>query len=127
MVSPCNIVRVTHCSTSAWTTQPQSVCRTICNDINTAVTHLRSSAGPDGLIHRVEKFETKSIFLARPLDQLTGAQDDGSNPVAALHLLRFVEDQESWLENTPQFCPTFQRSTNFQPVSQHDNTLVLES
>ena len=75
----------------------------------------------------MEKFETKSVFLAGSLDQFTGAEYDGSNPVAALHFLCLVEDEQARLENTPQFCPTFQRSTNFQPVSQHDNTLVLES
>ena len=48
---------------------------------------LRSSAGPDGLIHCVEKFKAESVLLAGPLYQLTSAEDDCSNPVAALHFL----------------------------------------
>ena len=56
----------------------------------------------------MKQFETESVLLAGSLYQLAGAEDDGPDPVTALHLLRLVEEQQPGLQDAPQLGPALE-------------------
>ena len=74
----------------------------------------------------MKQFETESVLLAGSLYQLAGAEDDGSDPVTALHLLRLVEEQQPGLQDAPQLRPALERSSNLEPVSQDYDAVIVE-
>ena len=62
----------------------------------------------------MKELEAESILFARSLDELTGAEDDGPDPVAGLCLLRLVEQQQPGLENTPQLGPALEAASDLK-------------
>ena len=88
--------------------------------------YLWTSARPDWLIHGMKQFETESVLLAGSLYQLAGAEDDGPDPVTALHLLRLVEEQQPGLQDAPQLGPALEWSSNLEPVSQDYDAVIVE-
>mgnify|MGYP007048343668 FL=1 len=62
----------------------------------------------------MKELEAESILFARSLDELTGAEDDGPDPVAGLCLLRLVEQQQPGLENAPQLGPALEASSDLK-------------
>lgn len=62
----------------------------------------------------MEELEAKSILFAWSLDQLTGAEDDGSDPVARLGLLRLVQKQQPGFEDAPQLGPALEAASDLR-------------
>ena len=62
----------------------------------------------------MEELEAKSILFAWPLDQLTSAEDDGSDPVTGLGLLRLVQQQQPGLEDAPQLGPALEATSDLK-------------
>ena len=62
----------------------------------------------------MKQLEAESILFTRSLDELTGAEDDGSDPVAGLGLLRLVEQQQPGLENAPQLGPALETASDLK-------------
>ena len=60
----------------------------------------------------MKQLEAESILFTRSLDELTGAEDDGPDPVAGLCLLRLVEQQQPGLENAPQLGPALKTASD---------------
>lgn len=85
-----------------------------------------SARRPNRLIHRMEKLEAKSVFLARPLNDLTRSQKHSSNPMRAFHFRRFVQQQKTRLENAPKLRPWLERAANLEPVGKHNYRGVLK-
>lgn len=71
---------------------------------------------PDGLLQRVEELEAEAVLLGRPLDQLAGVEQHRSHPLAVL--VGFVDEQDTWLQHTPQLGPALQSATDLRAETQ---------
>lgn len=67
---------------------------------------------PDGLIQMMEQFKAEAILFGGSLDQLTRMEQDCPNPLS--NLWRLINEQHSWLQDTPEFGPALQSPTNLE-------------
>lgn len=68
--------------------------------------------GPDGLLKRVEELEAETVLLGGSLDELAGVEQDSPDPLAVL--IGLIDEQDSWLQHTPQLGPALQRASNLK-------------
>lgn len=60
----------------------------------------------------MEQFKAEAILFGGSLDQLTRMEQDCPNPLS--NLWRLINEQHSWLQDTPEFGPALQSPTNLE-------------
>lgn len=68
--------------------------------------------GPDGLLEGVEELEAEPVLLRGSLDELTGVEQHCTDPLAVL--IGLIDQQDAWLQHTPQLSPALQRATDLR-------------
>lgn len=68
--------------------------------------------GPDGLFKWVEELEAEAILLGGSLDELAGVEQDSPDPLAVL--IGLIDEQDSWLQHTPQLGPALQCASDLK-------------
>lgn len=62
----------------------------------------------------MEELEAEAILLRGSLDELTGVEQHGTDPLAVL--IGLIDQQDAWLQHTPQLGPALQRATDLREI-----------